>query len=343
MTDTMKLERLIRESLKSGEENMNESSSSFNKVYERLQSGETVKNKDRNSGIPFRIRLYDFFANGVYRFATILIICLITTGFAAGTIAKDIMRTDKIDYPFVDDPAIVGKWQSVDFVSNIDDFTPDKQHFAGQHPFKGVIFGQKGGVYDWFSGISTGDFRWTKGFFISEQNITASSYTIKNINGAAYMFLQWKSGDYTIKGEEPYYYVLKKVDDSITLDATPIPKMDKTDYPFEPDPLAIGEWQVVDYVDKISDFTTTETIWKSYFNLRKLEIKKGGKIIPDDHWKACPLTWTKGLILNKRDHLACRYEIKEIDGKTYMFYEWKSGDYVYRGATPKYYVLKKVK
>jgi hypothetical protein len=51
--------------------------------------------------------------------------------------------------------------------------------------------------------------------------------------------------------------------------------------------------------------------------------------------------WTKGLIIVPAAKIASRYEIKEIDGSTYMFYEWKSGDYTLRQRKPKYYVLKK--
>lgn len=40
---------------------------------------------------------------------------------------------------------------------------------------------------------------------------TASQYTIKKINGCNYMFYEWKSGDYTLRGMKPYYYVLKQV------------------------------------------------------------------------------------------------------------------------------------
>ncbi len=39
---------------------------------------------------------------------------------------------------------------------------------------------------------------------------TASKYIIKEIDGGKYMFFEWKSGDYTIRGMKPYYYVLKK-------------------------------------------------------------------------------------------------------------------------------------
>jgi bla regulator protein BlaR1 len=35
-------------------------------------------------------------------------------------------------------------------------------------------------------------------------------YTIKEIDGNLYMFFEWISGDVTIRGQKPCYYVLKK-------------------------------------------------------------------------------------------------------------------------------------
>jgi len=35
-------------------------------------------------------------------------------------------------------------------------------------------------------------------------------YTIKHIDGDDYMFVQWKSGDYTIRKQKPHYYVFRK-------------------------------------------------------------------------------------------------------------------------------------
>jgi len=51
---------------------------------------------------------------------------------------------------------------------------------------------------------------WTKGVVMHSGDRTASRYAIKEINGARYMFFEWKSGDYTIRGNKPEYYVLKK-------------------------------------------------------------------------------------------------------------------------------------
>ena len=51
---------------------------------------------------------------------------------------------------------------------------------------------------------------WTKGFLIHHGDQTASHYEIREIKGGAYLFLEWKSGDFTILGKKPGYYVLKQ-------------------------------------------------------------------------------------------------------------------------------------
>ena len=35
---------------------------------------------------------------------------------------------DKIDYPFVNDPEVIGVWKSVDYVREIEDFNPAKKN-----------------------------------------------------------------------------------------------------------------------------------------------------------------------------------------------------------------------
>ena len=50
-------------------------------------------------------------------------------------------------------------------------------------------------------------------------------------------------------------------------------------------------------------------------------------------------TWTKGLVLSKEGQTASAYTIKTLGGKNYLFYEWKSGDYVFGHMQPRYYVL----
>ena len=64
----------------------------------------------------------------------------------------------------------------------------------------------------------------------------------------------------------------------------------------------------------------------------------GNEVICGDHMQ----TWTKGYVLRKWNHTACAYEIRTIGGRDYLFMEWKSGDYLYGGAEPGYYVFARV-
>ena len=110
---------------------------------------------------------------------------------------------DNINLPFVDDPEILGKWVSVDFVKEPGLFVPGVRRFEAPLYLKGLTFRANG----WMTGHAAS---WTKGVILDDADKTASGYTIKEIKGAKYMFMEWKSGDYTIRRQKPEYYVLKK-------------------------------------------------------------------------------------------------------------------------------------
>ncbi|MFD3156964.1 M56 family metallopeptidase [Haloimpatiens sp. FM7330] len=112
---------------------------------------------------------------------------------------------DKIEYPYVNDSEIVGKWVSVDFVNKISDFNPNEKQHLEELYLKEMNFYDEGKTeYTWCT--------WTKGIIIHHEDYTVSEYIIKKINGKKYMFFQWKSGDYVFRYMEPKYYVLKKVE-----------------------------------------------------------------------------------------------------------------------------------
>ena len=260
---------------------------------------------------------------------------------------------DKIDRPFVDDPQVLGKWESVDFVRTIEQFDPKTPQTKPQDLFlKGLIF-SKGGRANWpWRG-------WTKGFLMHDGDMTAMAYVIQEINGANYLFLEWKSGDYSIRHQKPWYYVLKQLPAGSTRfekvgeffgedkqrGKAELPPgshineqghiVDKIDYPFVGDPQVIGRWVSVDFVHTIDEFNPASPQWKGDLFLKELVFQNNGKMgMP---W----MTWTNGLVLNQGGRTASKYTIKYIDGTNYMFYEWKSGDYVIAHLRPFYYVLKK--
>jgi len=111
--------------------------------------------------------------------------------------------------------------------------------------------------------------------------------------------------------------------------------IDKLDYTFVNDPEVIGGWKSVDFVEEIDDFNPANIIPGKKLSLNHLIFEEDGKIAPPSK-----LTWTKGLVLS--DEAASRYIIREIDGSSYMFYQWKTADYTQLQMRPHYYVLKKV-
>jgi bla regulator protein BlaR1 len=119
--------------------------------------------------------------------------------------------------------------------------------------------------------------------------------------------------------------------------ASPQPKrdVDNIDLPFVNDPEIIGTWKSVDFVETIEQFDPERRQWKDELLLKEMIFFEDGKTFKP-FW-----TWTKGVIIHHGDKTASRYLIKDMKGATYLFFEWKSGDYTTRQTTPSYYVLKK--
>ena len=111
--------------------------------------------------------------------------------------------------------------------------------------------------------------------------------------------------------------------------------VDDINLPFVDDPAVVGTWESVDFVRTPGEFSPSSRVWTGPLYLQRLVFLPGGK--GGNPW----WTWTKGYVLHHGDHTASRYIIKKVDGTEYMFFQWKSGDYVFRGATPFYYVLKR--
>ncbi|MFT5873799.1 MAG: hypothetical protein ACI8WT_002750 [Clostridium sp.] len=120
---------------------------------------------------------------------------------------------------------------------------------------------------------------------------------------------------------------------------------------FVNDSEVVGKWTTVDYVSIPEDFnpTTQPSTGRVFLNemtfLENGQMKKNfvntkgqqGADIPSP-WSS----WTKGYVINKSgDHTLSKYDIREINGDRYMFFEWKNASYIYFHKDPSYYVLRK--
>ncbi|MDD3365077.1 MAG: hypothetical protein PHZ03_08870, partial [Syntrophomonas sp.] len=117
--------------------------------------------------------------------ALVSLMILLTVGFTFAAIE------DKTDYPFVDDPAVIGKWQAVDFVDEIDQYIPGKKSFEGALFIKELAFIKDGKMLTDYNNDNGNlvpvESTWTQGFAINKYAKTASKYVIKEINGSTYM------------------------------------------------------------------------------------------------------------------------------------------------------------
>jgi hypothetical protein len=109
----------------------------------------------------------------------------------------------------IDNPNVMGKWACVDFVRNMEDFDPRQRSWGESFFLTGLDFQNNRQVWFSFSNNSRLKHSWTKGRVDSDESRPAL-YVVKNINNDMYMFFEWISGDVTIRGQKPGYYVLKK-------------------------------------------------------------------------------------------------------------------------------------
>lgn len=263
--------------------------------------------------------------------------------------AQYLKRVDEISYTFKVDEEVLGPWTVVDFVEKESDFKPGEKSWQGEEYLRLMEFKSKGvltiaieedgNILEFESPVE----KWTEDAIINEQNQTNSAYTIKEIDGTNYMFYEWKSGDYSYRGQEPYLYVLEQGRNIESVEATG--KVDDTNVPFVNDDAMKGTWVAVDFVKNIEDFKVGVQQFPELY-LDSFVLKDEGNMeITFEGQVHTPMVaqeyWTEGAIVSKVNQTVSACVIKEIEGESYMFYEWKSGDYTIRGMEPYYYVLKK--
>ncbi len=230
---------------------------------------------------------------------------------------------DKIDYPFVNDPAVIGTWKSVDFVSELKQFKPGKKQWkGGELYFKELVILPNGKTAKPWN-------TWTKGLIFHSGDKTASRYILKKMGDSIYMFFEWKSGDYTIRHTKPRYYVLKKTSGKKRSSVESRGRFLKNESP-------VGSWKSVDFVGRIEDFNPGRKSWTGRdFAFKDLTFYKDGKT------SSFLFRWGTGYLWYTRFQRKGNYWIKEINGSKYLFMEWITGDVTIRGQKPSYYVLKK--
>jgi len=122
---------------------------------------------------------------------------------------------------FVDDPAVVGVWKAVDFTDSPRTYAPALgREWQGNLMWSGLTF-DAAGVVEWrFTRGGAMRTLWTCGKILprpeefSEQpSEPPAYYELRTINGVEYLFVEHISGDVTIRGMKPKWYVYAREPD----------------------------------------------------------------------------------------------------------------------------------
>lgn len=117
---------------------------------------------------------------------------------------------------------------------------------------------------------------------------------------------------------------------------------DNLEIPFFTDENVIGSWLVVDFVNEKSKFDPDCKFLREELFLNSYKFSPEGELIATfDRDRTSILSWSKGYVINNIMKTVSEYEIKEINNKTYMFVEWKSGDCSFGDKVNGYYILRK--
>jgi DNA-binding transcriptional MerR regulator len=244
---------------------------------------------------------------------------------------------ESVAIPFENDESVVGKWGIIGEYAVKEDF------FEGVTKGGATVSEQLQDIYFLPEGKRYWCYGWTKGFLFCRSdggNTTANCYTLETIGNELYMFVELKSYEY-LYGGKPTVLVLKQIDHKKYCEED-IRKRDDVNKPFISDPYVLGNWKAFGFTKTIERFDPNE---KEKYSLSLLSIsfdENGEAVLYHRNLKyegGLPeyCHFTKGFLLRK--DLACAYEIQNIDGKDYLFMEWKNGDYIYGGRKPQYYVF----
>ena len=250
---------------------------------------------------------------------------------------KSLYVSDDI-VPFADDPEVCGKWKLIDIL-------PTREHFIYGKPkcnhlawLDEINFIDGGKPYWAIKG-------WTKGRLFTyapkPHSVYINRYTIEDNGKQKLLFLEmydYCDGDF----DNPEIWVYEQIEDKHYTSQEEFQRCDNIDYPFINDENVLGVWKVRDFLINREDFDVKKQNWPvdNLFVL-SAEFKNSGEFVltTKEATNGFTLAWTNGLVLNKHEKVASAYEIVTIDGKEYLFKEWKTGDYSFGGGRVYWYVF----
>lgn len=240
---------------------------------------------------------------------------------------------------FVDDPAVIGKWKSIGSLAPGEPLSQETLDPSQNTAFgitKELFFLPEGKPYWIFEG-------WTKGMVLvhhgGNEPLLEYRYTVHSWDGRNYLIIPKAGGNHRTS-------VFEQVD-SKRYSWESLGRRDAIHLPFVSDENVLGKWHVVGYVVQKEDFPQenlleeglglTELNFLPDGSLEQLYLDpsvEGGRQLLHDRW-------TKGTTLLQGMKTAPAYELRTVQGKEYLFLEWKMGNYIFGGMDPEFFVFQR--
>ena len=255
---------------------------------------------------------------------------------------------EDVDIPFEDDTEVIGRWKMVCCVADAEQFNPECMKAPDMRSLVKELYFLPGGEKYWV-------FSWTKGYLLSHDNSwptrsNRNRYVIRSINGKEYLFVWYKAHNYYLGGK-PEVWVLENIDHDPHTKKEISFKDEIPDLPAD-DKKVIGTWEVCglwrnpdEFVpDQANTFPPESWYWRKAVFSEKGEIANtfGTQASGKTTVAGAPTwSWVNGFVINTKVSTVSQYVLREINGVTYLFIQWKSGDYLYGGEIPFWYVFKR--
>ena len=202
-------------------------------------------------------------------------------------------------------------------------------------------------------------FSWSRGvlyrMYPPGGEVIPHPYTLWEADGVRYMTVRYVTIGCLSRGEEPIWLLYRQTCHAALTDLESRAFVDNTDYPAISDPDVVGEWRTVAFTRDPTTFTAEEiprgpTSWwimGMTFTSRGRCLRHFARrgrtydgiypytLLEDGTYDA------RGMVLNPSLHVAEAYLLRQIEGETYLFVQHKSGDYVYGGVPPQWYVFRR--
>ncbi len=201
---------------------------------------------------------------------------------------------------------------------------------------------------------------WSRGvlYWMSTQphDLVPNPFVLWDTEDGRYMTLQYRAvAAYLDRGEEPMWLLYRQVRHAALTKPESRAFADQTDLPMLPDPEVLGEWNSVAWTRDPMRFSRQdipkkhEALWILgmifYENGICIRRVSHGARMMDIRYTYTryenPEATAQGAVLDPKQQLAEAYLLREVEGETHLFVQHKSGDYIYGGRTPIWYVFRR--